>query len=80
MRAFDATRLYFDRAADQMILAHSRSMWRFFRKHRAFFRDRVPAALLPFVLPGIYLRAWVRIGRRHTVNPLIAALRGRRSE
>ena len=26
-----------DNAADRMILAHSQSMWRFYRKHRAFF-------------------------------------------
>ena len=65
-----------DHAADRMIIEHSRSMWRFYQKHRDFFRDRVPAALRPFVLPGIYLRAWVRIARRHTVNPVLNALRG----
>ncbi len=65
-----------DHAADRMILEHSRSMWRFYQKHHAFFRDRVPAILRPFVLPGIYLRAWVRIARRHTVNPILKFLRG----
>ncbi len=58
-----------------MIAEHSRSMWRFYRKHRAFFKDRVPAALRPLVLPGIALRAAVRIARRHTVNPLLGLAR-----
>jgi GT2 family glycosyltransferase len=68
-----------DRAADRMILEHSRSMWRFYRKHRAFFRNRVPALLRPFILPGIYLRAYVRIARRRLVNPLLRLLRGGRA-
>ena len=66
-----------DHAADRMILEHSRSMWRLYRKHHAFFRDRVPFLLRPFVLPGIYLRAWVRIARRHFVNPILALSRRR---
>jgi len=65
-----------DHAADRMILEHSRSMWRFYLKHRAFFQDRVPAALRPFILPGIYLRAYVRIARRRMVNPILKLLRG----
>jgi GT2 family glycosyltransferase len=60
-----------DRAADRMILEHSRSMWKFFQKHRAFFRDRVPAALTPLVPVGIYMRAYVRIARRRLINPLL---------
>jgi GT2 family glycosyltransferase len=63
-----------DRVADRMIAEHSRSMWRFYRKHRAFFKDRVPAVLRPLVLPGIALRAAVRIARRHTVNPVLTLL------
>ena len=65
-----------DRAADRMIWEHSRSMWRFYRKHRQFFRGRVPLGLRPFVLPGIFLRAIVRIARRRFVNPVLALLRG----
>ena len=65
-----------DNAADRMILAHSQSMWRFYQKHRSFFRDRIPVVVRPLVWPGIYLRAWVRIARRHTVNPILTALRG----
>jgi GT2 family glycosyltransferase len=57
-----------DNAADRMIVEHSRSMWRFFRKHRSFFRDRVPVALQPLVLPGIVLRAAVRIARRRLLG------------
>ena len=53
-----------DNAAERMILEHSRSMWRFWQKHRAFFADKVPAALQPFVWLGIWARAYVRIGKR----------------
>jgi GT2 family glycosyltransferase len=60
-----------DNAADRMILEHSHSMWKFFQKHRAFFRDRVPALLHPIVPVGIYLRAYVRIARRRYLNPLL---------
>ncbi|MDX1935031.1 MAG: glycosyltransferase family 2 protein [Capsulimonadales bacterium] len=65
-----------DKAADRMILEHSRSMWKFFRKHEVFFRDRVPALLRPLVKPGIYLRAYVRIFRRRYINPILALLKG----
>ena len=60
-----------DRIADRMIWEHSRSMWKFYRKHRAFFASRVPALLKPFVYPGIFLRAAVRIGRRRLINPFL---------
>jgi hypothetical protein len=67
-----------DRAADRMILEHSRSMWKFYRKHYSFFVDRVPLLLRPLVKPGIYLRAYVRIFRRRYINPLINVLKGKR--
>ena len=53
-----------DRIADRMIVEHSRSMVKFWRKHRAFFAGRVPwwAGLL--VGPWASLRAGVRIVRR----------------
>ncbi len=60
-----------DRAADRMIWEHSRSMWKFYRKHRIFFAGRVPLILKPFIYPGIFLRAAVRIGRRRLINPLL---------
>ena len=60
-----------DRAADRMIWEHSRSMWKFYQKHHAFFAGRVPTLLKPFIYPGIFLRAIVRIGRRRLVNPLL---------
>lgn len=60
-----------DRTADRMIWEHSRSMWKFYRKHDLFFKGRVPVILKPFIYPGIFLRAIVRIGRRHLVNPLL---------
>jgi GT2 family glycosyltransferase len=67
-----------DNAADRMILEHSRSMWKFYRKHYAFLKDRVPLLLRPFIKPGIYMRAYVRIFRRRFVNPLLNAVRGKR--
>lgn len=60
-----------DRAADRMIWEHSRSMWKFYRKHRAFFAGRVPTLLKPFIYPGIFARAMVRIGRRRLINPFL---------
>lgn len=66
-----------DKAADRMIWEHSRSMWRFYQKHRVFFRDRVPALLRPLVFAGIYLRAIVRIARRRYVNPILNLFRRR---
>lgn len=66
-----------DKAADRMILEHSHSMWKFFKKHRAFFQDRVPDALKPLVPVGIYMRAYVRIGRRRFVNPILNLFRGK---
>ena len=53
-----------DNAAERMIKEHSRSMWRFWQKHRAFFADKVPAALQPVVWSGIWARAYVRIAKR----------------
>lgn len=53
-----------DNAAEQMIVAHSLSMWRFWKKHRAFFAERVPAWAGVLVGPGIWLRAYVRIAKR----------------
>ena len=67
-----------DKAADRMILEHSRSMWKFFQKHKAFFADRVPMLLRPFIKPAIFLRAYVRIARRHLVNPIVKLLKGNR--
>jgi hypothetical protein len=58
-----------------MILEHSRSMWRFYLKHKAFLDERVPAALRPLILPGIYLRAYVRIARRRFINRFVTGLR-----
>jgi len=54
-----------DRVADRMIVEHSRSMVRFWRKHAAFFRERVPAWAGALVVPWAVLRAVVRIARRH---------------
>ena len=54
-----------DRVADRMIMEHSRSMVRFWRKHAAFFRGRVPAWAGALVVPWAVLRAGVRITRRH---------------
>ena len=68
-----------DRAADRMIWEHSRSMWKFYRKHRAFFAGRVPGVLKPLVYPAIFLRAIVRIGRRRFINPLIGGNQAKRS-
>ena len=53
-----------DNAAERMILEHSRSMWRFWQKHRGFFADKVPGILQPFVWTGIWARAYVRIAKR----------------
>ncbi|GAB4468057.1 MAG: glycosyltransferase family 2 protein [Armatimonadaceae bacterium] len=66
-----------DNAADRMILEHSRSMWKFYKKHREFFKDRVPDVLKPLVPLGIYLRAYVRIARRRYINPVLNLLRGK---
>jgi hypothetical protein len=52
-----------------MIWEHSRSMWRFYKKHGAFFRDRVPALVRPLVPVGIWLRAAVRVARRKFSPP-----------
>jgi GT2 family glycosyltransferase len=53
-----------DAAADRMIWEHSRSMWRLFNKHKAFFAERVPLYARPLVLPGLFLRAIMRIVKR----------------
>lgn len=58
-----------DKAADRMIVAHHRSMWRFYKKHRAFFAPTIAPVLRPLVPAGIALRAGVRIFRRRFVNP-----------
>jgi hypothetical protein len=67
-----------DRAADRMIVEHHRSMWRFYRKHRAFFARTVPPPLRPLVPVGIVLRVAVRLARRRVINPVLGALSGRR--
>lgn len=64
-----------DRAADRMIVAHHRSMWRFYKKHRAFFAPTIAPVLRPLVPAGIALRAGVRILRRRVVNPPVNSLR-----
>ncbi len=69
-----------DKAADRMIWEHSRSMWKFFRKHRQFFKNQIPPVLTPLVYIGIYLRAIVRIARRRLINPILALLKGKRSK
>jgi len=66
-----------DKAADRMILEHSRSMWKFYQKHRPFFQDRVPTLLKPLVPLGIYLRAYVRIARRRFINPILNVFKGK---
>ncbi len=53
-----------DQVADKMIVEHSRSMVKFWRKHREFFADRVPWWAGVLVLPWASLRAGVRILRR----------------
>ena len=65
-------------AAEKMIVAHHRSMWRFYKKHQAFFDTQIPFALRPLVPVGIGLRVMVRIGRRRYINPLLNLLRGKR--
>jgi hypothetical protein len=67
-----------DHAADRMIIEHHRSMWRFYKKHRAFFSKQVPFLLRPLVPVGILLRVIVRIARRRYLNPLINVLTGRK--
>ena len=57
-----------DNAAERMIWEHSRSMWRFWQKHRAFFADKVPRALQPLIWSGIWLRAAVRIAKRRVTG------------
>jgi GT2 family glycosyltransferase len=53
-----------DAAADRMIMEHSRSMWRLYNKHKKFFAERVPFYARPIVLPGLFLRAIMRIVKR----------------
>jgi GT2 family glycosyltransferase len=65
-------------AAERMIVAHHRSMWRFYKKHQAFFDQQIPLALRPLVPVGIGLRVAVRIGRRRYINPLLNLLRGKK--
>jgi len=67
-----------DHAADRMIIEHHKSMWKMFRKHRAFFAAQVPPLMRPLVPVGIFLRAVVRIARRRYINPVLAALTGKR--
>jgi GT2 family glycosyltransferase len=57
-----------DNAAERMILEHSRSMWKFYQKHREFFATRIPSYLKPLIWPGIWLRAYVRILKRRLTN------------
>jgi GT2 family glycosyltransferase len=63
-----------DRAAERMIIEHHRSMWRFYKKHRAFFAPSVSPLLRPLVPVGIFLRAFVRIARRRVINPILRSL------
>lgn len=67
-------------AAERMIVAHHRSMWRFYKKHRPFFESGIPLLLRPLVPVGIGLRVAVRIGRRRYINPLLNLLRGNKQE
>lgn len=67
-----------DNAAEKMILEHSRSMLKFYRKHQKFFQDKVPALMRPFVPAGIFARAYVRIARRRYINPIFNIFRRRR--
>lgn len=53
-----------DNAADRMIVEHSRSMVKFWRKHARHFAGTVPAWAGSLVLPWAILRAGVRITRR----------------
>ena len=62
------------KAASQMIVAHHRSMWRMYRKHRAFFEREIAPALRPLVPLGLFLRMIVRLLRRALVNPLFYPL------
>jgi GT2 family glycosyltransferase len=64
-----------DNAAERMIVEHHRSMWKFFKKHRAFFAKREPYASAPLVALGIFLRVVVRIARRRYVNPVLNLVR-----
>lgn len=67
-----------DRAADRMIIEHHRSMWRFYKKHKAFFAKQIPLLLRPLVPVGILLRVIVRIARRRFINPILYALTGKK--
>lgn len=58
-----------DSAAERMIWEHSKSMWRFYKKHADFFKDRVPALARPLVPMGIWLRGAVRVTRRRLSPP-----------
>lgn len=68
-----------DKAAERMIIAHHRSMWRFYQKHRAVFAPQVPLPLRPLVPVGIFLRVAVRIARRRVINPVLGVFRGKRA-
>ena len=63
-----------DQVAERMIIEHHRSMWRFYKKHRAVFAPTVSPLLRPLIPAGIFLRAAVRILRRRIVNPALNAL------
>ncbi|MBC8104576.1 MAG: glycosyltransferase family 2 protein [Cytophagales bacterium] len=65
-----------DHAAERMIVEHHRSMWRFYKKHQAFFDPQIPLLLRPLVPVGIVSRVAVRIARRRYINPLLNLLRG----
>ena len=64
-------------AAEKMIIEHHKSMWKFYKKHRAFFEGQIPLLLRPLVPVGIFLRVVVRIGRRRFVNPLLRMVTGK---
>lgn len=67
-----------DNAAERMIIEHHRSMWRLYKKHRAYFAAHVPFLLRPLVPVGIFLRVVVRIARRRYINPVLQLLRGKK--
>lgn len=66
-----------DQVAERMIIEHHRSMWRFYKKHRAFFAPRVPPLLRPLVPVGILARVVVRIARRRLINPVLRLATGK---
>lgn len=64
-----------DHAAERMIREHHKSMWRMYKKHRAFFDAQLAPPLRPLVPAGLWLRMEVRIARRRYINPILSRLR-----